>query len=425
MSSNRNNISLNIKSFDNEKEEQKRDSSSHNNSYSLKIQRIDANFEEEDKTDYLNLNKRPKVIIQNTLPIETNSYREEIKIESSNENRPNNINNNQNNVQIIVTERNKIVNNDDDKIEMNEYCLICDNKLSSDELDYNFIECFHGFCDSCYKDYFKEKIINNDVEYIKCPKNGCDTILNDNFIQNHLLDDIPLLEKYIKFKQRKQLAKDPNIQLCPHPNCESYANKNPKSLFVTCLEGHKFCFNCLKDWHESEKCKIENDEKFENWRNSRKVKRCPNCKYFIEKNEGCNHMTCRNCKYEWCWICLQESLPGHYDPGGQCEGLQYSNCPCLSNKFCAFLYRFLFHLLGCLKLFGMFPLVFYVALFRLIKEINNNDIIFIFKFFIVFYICLCFFVFATSIMFIIFIIMIFCCPFKRFISEKFDDILDY
>ena len=285
MSSNRNNISLNIKSFDNEKDEQKRDSSSHNNSYSLKIQRIDANFEEEDKTDYLNLNKRPKVIIQNTLPIEKNSFREEIKIESSNENRPNNINNNQNNVQIIVTERNKIVNNDDDKIEMNEYCLICDNKLSSDELDYNFIECFHGFCDSCYKDYFKEKIINNDVEYIKCPKNGCDTILNDNFIQNHLLEDIPLLEKYIKFKQRKQLAKDPNIQLCPHPNCESYANKNEKSLFVTCLEGHKFCFNCLKDWHENEKCKIENDEKFENWRNSKKVKRCPNCKYFIEKNE--------------------------------------------------------------------------------------------------------------------------------------------
>ena len=37
----------------------------------------------------------------------------------------------------------------------------------------------------------------NDVEYIKCPQKGCNTILNDNFIQNHLLSDIPLLEKYI------------------------------------------------------------------------------------------------------------------------------------------------------------------------------------------------------------------------------------
>ena len=421
MSSNGNNISLKIKSFDIETEEQKRDSSFHNNNHSLKIQRMDENFEEEDKTEYLNINKRPKVIVQNRIALEKNSNREEIKSESSPENRPNNDNTNQNK----VSERNKIVNNDDDKIEMNEYCLICYNKLTKDELNNNFIECFHGFCNSCYYEYLKEKIINNDVEYIKCPQKGCDTILNDNFIQFHLIekDDIPLLEKYIKFKQRKQIAKDPNIQLCPFPNCESYANKNPKSLFVTCLEGHKFCFNCLKDWHENEKCKIEEDVKFENWKKSKKVKRCPNCKYFIEKNEGCNHMTCRNCKYEWCWICLQESLPGHYDPGGQCEGLQYSNCPCLSNQFCAFLYRFLFNVLGCLKLLAMFPFVFYAALFMLIKEINDNDIIFIFKIFIVFNICLCFFIYATSIMLIIFIIMIFCFPFKRFISEKFDDIL--
>ena len=418
MSSNRNNISLNNKSFDFGKEEQKKDFNSNNNSYSLKIQRMDENFEE-DKTDYLNLNKRPKVTIQNTITLEKNSYREEIKSESSSESRPYNINVNLNN-----SERNKIVNNDDDKIEMNECCLICENKLTSEELDYNFIECFHGFCDSCYYDYLKEKIINNDVEYIKCPQKGCNTILNDNFIQNHLLSDIPLLEKYIKFKQRKQLAKDPNIQLCPYPNCESYANKNPKSLFVTCLEGHKFCFNCLKDWHENEKCKIENDKKFENWRNSRKVKRCPKCKYFIEKNEGCNHMTCRNCKYEWCWICLQETLPGHYGPGGKCEGLQFSNWPCLSNKFCLILYRFLFHILECLQIFAIFPAVFYMALYELIDKINNDDDkFFIFKIFIIFYICLCFFIYVTSIMSIIFIIIIFCCPFKRFISEMFDKIL--
>lgn len=35
------------------------------------------------------------------------------------------------------------------------------------------------------------------------------------------------------------------------------------------------------------------------------TKKCPNCGNAIEKNKGCNHMTCK-CKYEFCWYCLEE-----------------------------------------------------------------------------------------------------------------------
>jgi ariadne-1 len=34
------------------------------------------------------------------------------------------------------------------------------------------------------------------------------------------------------------------------------------------------------------------------------TRECPYCRVDIEKNGGCDHMTCGNCRRSFCWSCL-------------------------------------------------------------------------------------------------------------------------
>lgn len=35
------------------------------------------------------------------------------------------------------------------------------------------------------------------------------------------------------------------------------------------------------------------------------IKRCPKCSVYIERDEGCAQMMCKNCKHAFCWYCLE------------------------------------------------------------------------------------------------------------------------
>ena len=185
------------------------------------------------------------------------------------------------------------------------------------------LKCEHYFCNDCYIDYLKEKITNANVSKILCMQHGCGTILETKFIKKILEGNKDLIEKYDKFLQRKKmLEQSDKIRFCPIPDCEGYAEKKGKNKYVKCNYGHEFCFDCGSKPHGRKKCVDIMDKEFEEWKSHKIVKRCPCCRMWTEKNEGCNHMTCAECKFQWCWLCLGPYSLNHYEVGS-CNGLQF------------------------------------------------------------------------------------------------------
>jgi hypothetical protein len=152
---------------------------------------------------------------------------------------------------------------------------------------------------------------------------GCTEILTDENIKKIVGNNPELFEKYKKFRTNKIVMNDKNKKFCPEVNCSGYLEKTSKENFICCENGHQFCYNCLKRWHKKKNCEEVDDEDFEKWRKGKYIKQCPNCQFWTEKNEGCNHMTCKACNHNWCWYCSGAYTANHYTRLGNCYGLQF------------------------------------------------------------------------------------------------------
>jgi hypothetical protein len=231
-----------------------------------------------------------------------------------------------------VTSFNAIDDVDDD----DNICILCDDQLTSNDVKKcNALLCGHKCCGTCWFEYLKHKIEESNVSKIHCFGINCDTVLNDDFIMETISNDKNLVEKYHRFKAKALIIDDPNKKFCPIPNCDGYIEKHPTMKYVQCRNGHKTCFTCLKKPHGNTECDNEIDKDFQLWKKNKVLKRCPKCTMYTEKNEGCNHMTCAQCKYQWCWLCEREYEPRHYYIG-KCKNLQFAKANYLNEAKAAY-----------------------------------------------------------------------------------------
>ena len=77
-----------------------------------------------------------------------------------------------------------------------------------------------------------------------------------------------------------------------------------------CSCGNYMCLDCGKEDHQPCNCvqvkawldKEEDNNENLTWLKAN-TKPCPGCGSFIEKNQGCNHIHCRHCGHDFCWLC--------------------------------------------------------------------------------------------------------------------------
>ena len=212
-------------------------------------------------------------------------------------------------------------------------CPICLEKYSSQS---NIIKmpCGHSICLICFQEYIKNKIQNAQVDKFNCPEEKCIFQIPEEKILVFLKKNRGLKKKYEKFKKINLVDCNPDFKWCVKPRCENIVQMiDRKNPFVKCSDGHQFCFKCANDWHPNMKCEDFIDQIFKKYVDKAQVKFCPKCHSPIEKNYGCNHMTCIKCKFNFCWICEREITYGHYDQSNLsgCSGLLFANIRPLEN----------------------------------------------------------------------------------------------
>jgi len=179
------------------------------------------------------------------------------------------------------------------------------------------LDCVHIFCYDCLLTWAKEC-----SSTAVCPQRQCRAPILSNHLQRLLsLSDY---EAYLNTLLRTNLMTLPNFHFCP--NC-------PNGFFIEEMEpgcsprcpncSFTFCAKCRLLVHSRMSCeeafKLQSIEEQENglWK-SKNTKQCPNCKVYIQKTDGCSHMTCTKCSYQFCWICLGVYISGRRTNGNVC-----------------------------------------------------------------------------------------------------------
>jgi len=187
------------------------------------------------------------------------------------------------------------------------YCPICDRNLPASSMQS--MECGHTFCRDDWAEHIETKILSNQADQIPCMQTGCKSLVVDSDFVKRAVSPA-LYRRFIQMAVQKIVDSHPLWKRCPAPGCNYVFKLDGSRKDVRCVCNFPFCTRCSSESHVPCTCQMmvdwvkknKSEGESANWILVN-TQLCPKCKWPIEKNGGCNHMTCMQCHHEFCWIC--------------------------------------------------------------------------------------------------------------------------
>ncbi|KAI5848215.1 hypothetical protein BZA05DRAFT_375881 [Tricharina praecox] len=173
--------------------------------------------------------------------------------------------------------------------------------------------CGHVYCKLCASEYINSTIDTSTYPIVCFGNEGnCKTPFPLAFIRSLLTNAD--MDRHITQSFSSYIQTHPKeYHFCPTPDCGTVYGVTTTGKVFTCSQCFVgICTTCCTETHDNQTCDEFmsatnpeiSEQLFQGWRGEHDVKKCPTCKSYVEKNEGCHHMTCK-CGQHWCWLCFE------------------------------------------------------------------------------------------------------------------------
>ncbi|XP_062075117.1 E3 ubiquitin-protein ligase RSL1-like [Humulus lupulus] len=181
-------------------------------------------------------------------------------------------------------------------------CKICAEPKSGSE-SFSIKGCSHSYCSGCMARYVASKLQDN-ITRIDCPVSCCTGSLEPEYC--HLILPPEVFDRWGTALCEALILGTENFY-CPYKDCSVMLIDDGKEVITNseCPSCYRmFCTQCKAPWHEGIECaefqKLNKDERenedimLKNLAQNKKWKRCPTCKYYVERSFGCLFIHCRS-----------------------------------------------------------------------------------------------------------------------------------